>query len=236
MTKTYSNFVDFTTNYNKWVIDQFNSSLGKNIIEVGLGSGGSFQFLPKNCKYLGVDNNSTVIRLNKKKYSKNFYTKADICTNKFIKISQSFKPNSIICLNVLEHIEKDHKALKNMVNSIPVGSYLNILVPSHMNLYNEIDRLAGHFRRYSKKELLKTIYTNINKNQIEIKKIYFFNSVGGIGWLVNKFFKHSSIDSNSVNYQLLLFDKFFIWISKILQPFTKFFFGQSLIVVLKRLK
>jgi SAM-dependent methyltransferase len=234
MTKTYSDAMELTSNYNRWVIKQFEPWLGKRIIEIGIGHGGSFAHLPQNCKYLGVDIDPTVVLLNKKKYPRNKYIVSDVTKEEFVSIAKEFKADTVICFNVLEHIKKDNDALKLILKGLPRGGCLHILVPSHKFLFNEIDKLAGHYRRYSKKELENKILSNFITKEIDIMKFCFFNPVGAIGWLINKYSRHSSIDSNALNFQISVFDKYFIWPSKILQPFTKFFFGQSLILVIKK--
>lgn len=65
----------------------------------------------------------------------------------------SEKPDSIMCMNVFEHIEDDNAALKWMNGSVTDDGNLVLLVPSHPCIYGAIDEAAGHFLRYAKKFL-----------------------------------------------------------------------------------
>src|SRR5207302_1798418 len=56
----------------------------------------------------------------------------------------------IVCMNVLEHIEDDYRALRHMLSLLRPGGTLFLLVPSHDLLYSDFDRASGHYRRYSK--------------------------------------------------------------------------------------
>ena len=52
--------------------------------------------------------------------------------------------------NVIEHIDDDNRAVAHLTNALTPGGHLFILVPALRQLYGELDRLAGHHRRYDK--------------------------------------------------------------------------------------
>ena len=91
---------------------------------------------------------------------------------------RSFAPESVVFLNVLEHIEDDEAVLANLFEVIPEGGRVIVLVPYNMKLYSEFDRQLGHFRRYGENELE-------NKFRVagfEVEKQFFFNKVGVFAW------------------------------------------------------
>jgi 2-polyprenyl-3-methyl-5-hydroxy-6-metoxy-1,4-benzoquinol methylase len=59
--------------------------------------------------------------------------------------------NSIVCSNVLEHIEHDVEAVQQMSTILTQNGTLCLLVPAHQLLYSAYDHSVGHFRRYTKK-------------------------------------------------------------------------------------
>lgn len=89
--------------------------------------------------------------------------------------------DSIFSLNVLEHIENDIAALNYIYDLLKPKGTLIILVPAHKFLFNCIDKYTGHYRRYSKKELLE----KISKTQFTIKKTFYFNFLSILGWYVH---------------------------------------------------
>jgi ubiquinone/menaquinone biosynthesis C-methylase UbiE len=112
--------------------------------------------------------NVSVVRLdltNKEDYSKVGYEKYD----------------SIIALNVLEHVKDDEFALHELYKLLKRGGTLIILVPCHKFLYNVIDTNVGHIRRYTKKELRD----KINKTSFNEERMYYFNMLGIVGWYIN---------------------------------------------------
>ena len=62
--------------------------------------------------------------------------------------------DSILYINVLEHIEDDRAELLSAYRALPVGGFLLLFVPALPQLYSKFDRSVGHFRRYYKKELI----------------------------------------------------------------------------------
>src|SRR5205085_2252032 len=56
--------------------------------------------------------------------------------------------DSILCLNVLEHVQDDLQAMKNLIEKVRPGGTLVALVPAYPGLFNGIDRAVGHHRRY----------------------------------------------------------------------------------------
>ena len=84
-------------------------------------------------------------------------------------------------MNVLEHIENDVFALRQLYKMLKKDGMLIILVPCHKFLYNIIDTQVGHFKRYTKKDL----ESKIRNTQFTIDSIFYFNLLGIIGWYMN---------------------------------------------------
>jgi len=73
-------------------------------------------------------------------------------------------------------------------------------------------------------------------NNIEIKKLEYFNPIGAIGYLANKFVKHRSLNNKSIRFQTQFFDKYLVSLSKAINPITVNLFGQSLVCVVQKKK
>jgi len=61
----------------------------------------------------------------------------------------------IICADVLEHIEEEDKALKNIYKLLKKGGYLIFTSPTYSKHYGTHDKEIGHFRRYDKKDIIR---------------------------------------------------------------------------------
>ncbi len=89
--------------------------------------------------------------------------------------------DTVICLNVLEHIEKDLEALRNIRSTLDDGGCAVILVPSGPSLYNSLDQELGHVRRYSEQQLRDTM----TAAGFDVEAVLRFNRASRPGWWFN---------------------------------------------------
>ncbi len=164
--------------YNKWLVSFFKEFLRGKILEVGCGVG---NFSSQLSEYGDV----TSIDVNDKYVSKaNYENKninigfGDIEVGKYFFNNKKF--DSIICLNVLEHINNHDRALSNMYKLLNNNGFLIILVPAHMLLMSKFDKLLGHFRRYD----IKYLKDQLISQGFTIKVIRYINWWGAIGWFI----------------------------------------------------
>jgi SAM-dependent methyltransferase len=87
--------------------------------------------------------------------------------------------DSILCFNVLEHVEDDAWALRAFRDQLRPGGWLLLLVPAHEVLYGGYDRAAGHVRRYDRAPLLSLL----QRTGFEVEELRHVNPVGALGWL-----------------------------------------------------
>ena len=65
---------------------------------------------------------------------------------------QSF--DTVIFLNVLEHLADDAGALRNVYAALENGGIAVVLVPYGPKLFGTLDEVLGHRRRYTEKQLI----------------------------------------------------------------------------------
>lgn len=165
--------------YNQWTVDKFKQYLKGDILEVGCGIGNFTGFLNQYGKVWAIDvEKEYVIEIKQKLDGKVQVGIGDIEKGKYFFGNQKF--DSIICLNVLEHIKNDTRALSNVYRLLKSGGKLILLVPSHQFLYGEIDRSIDHFRRYDKSKICE----KLNEIGFKIIKSSRLNILGAIGWFV----------------------------------------------------
>jgi len=91
------------------------------------------------------------------------------------------KFDTVICLNVIEHMDDDEQAMKNIVTLLNHSGQAIVLVPRGQRLFGTLDEILGHKKRYSKK-MLQTISKN---SGLKIVKIIPFHKVSTIPWFIN---------------------------------------------------
>ena len=224
---TFSSAIVDARNYMDWIVATLRPYLGQSVLEVGIGHGSYYEYLGKLGRYHGVDIDPANVEGSRARFPGGDFALADICSDEF---RSRFAPGSVdtvVCCNVIEHIEDDNRAVANLANALTAGGHLLILVPALQQLYGELDRLAGHHRRYDK-PLMRKAFAGAPVDILELD--ISIRSVGSPGGL-NRFAKHRSLDDDAVNAQIRIFDKYVLPLSRMVDPLTRGFFGQSLICV-----
>ena len=87
--------------------------------------------------------------------------------------------NAIVSINVLEHIGEDEAELAMYAQLLRKRKgTLNLFVPARPEIYAPIDKDFGHFRRYTKRELI----SKLEKAGFEVEHIRYYNIVGYLAW------------------------------------------------------
>jgi len=227
---TYSSAIGDAVNYTRWVLEAFDGLVGRRILEVGIGHGGYVDHLPPPERYLGVDIDSASVAEARQAHPDREYIEADIGSPDFANRVGHGRFDTILCLNVLEHIESDRQAVVNLLKALEPGGHLLLFVPAFEALYSSLDRLAGHHRRYTRAQLAELVPAGL----AHVARNEYFNSIGGLGWWVNKFMPHKSLNDSAVNGQVRLFDRYILPISRLINPVTRNIFGQSVVFAVRR--
>jgi 2-polyprenyl-3-methyl-5-hydroxy-6-metoxy-1,4-benzoquinol methylase len=217
-------------NYNHWIYSNIQNFVGNNILEVGAGIGNITDFIMFKNKLTLIDIDQNYVDYLNAKYS--FRDKANfkVCKVDIQDIGSSPLAtntyDTIICLNILEHLKNDPNAVENMSTLLQQGGRLIILVPALNILYGSMDVSFGHYRRYNKKQL-KLLIKGLD---LDIVKFYYLNFLGLFGWFINgRIFKNEELPEN----QTKLFDKLVPFLGlaeKIIKPPL----GQSLILIAQK--
>jgi SAM-dependent methyltransferase len=93
---------------------------------------------------------------------------------------ESLRFDTIVCINVLEHVRDDAGALRRLAAMLAPGGALALLVPAHPALYGAYDRLDGHFRRYTRAGLRRLL----EAAGLRVRRLHFLNAPGAVGWWV----------------------------------------------------
>jgi SAM-dependent methyltransferase len=169
--------------YIRWQLEQFAPYLGRRIADVGCGLGNFTESLLDRDLYLGVDLDEELLAELRRNYGhspivQTFVT--DATNPEFVDVLRSRSADTIICANVIEHIQDDRIAVANMIHSLPVGGHLCLLVPAMPFLFGTLDELDGHFRRYTRSTLIE----RFKGLPADLVRIYYFNFAGVPGWFI----------------------------------------------------
>jgi 2-polyprenyl-3-methyl-5-hydroxy-6-metoxy-1,4-benzoquinol methylase len=213
------------TSYHRWIYEQMKPFLRGGILEVGCGIGNLTEWLLQRGKVLATDVNEDYLDILRKKYQDhpNFIGAQiwDIRNDPAETFQHLF--DTIVCSNVLEHIEDDDLVLKYYYELLSQGGRLVLLVPALKPIYNHLDRGLGHFRRYGRMEL----HEKLTRSGFKICDLTYFNIFGILGWFVNgTLFRRQLLPAGQVR----MFNRMAPLLMRIEKTLPKWV-GQSLIAV-----
>lgn len=133
------------------------------------------------------------------------------------------KVDTVIYIDVLEHIENDRAELQEATSHLSQEGRLIVLSPAFNFLYSPFDKSIGHFRRYDRK-----MYQALTPTDCRIEKLMYLDSVGAATSLVNRMFLSQAMPT--VN-QILFWDRRIIPIAKWIDRLLRYRVGRSLLGV-----
>ncbi len=214
--------------FNQWMYDVIKPFLGERVAELGSGRGNLSKLLKEKRQLLATDYRADYVNELRERWgevSSVHVSQIDLRESISYEVVRGFRPDTVVCLNVLEHIEDDQAVLNNLRRVLPANARLVFLVPYNPKLTSEFDRQIGHFRRYDRGELER----KMKQAGFTVERQIFFNKAGVLAWWIgNTLMRQRTITT----WQLRIYN-FLTPIFRVLDnmlPFT----GLSTIVVARQ--
>ena len=136
-----------------------------------------------------------------------------------------FAPESVVFLNVLEHIEDDAAALRELHRKLVPGGRLLVYVPAFQVLYTSMDRKVGHLRRYTR----ATLIAAVTAAGFAVEHSRYADSLGFFATLVFKLFGNArgTLDRHGIR----LYDRRVFPLSRALDALVSPLFGKNVLLV-----
>jgi glycosyltransferase involved in cell wall biosynthesis len=194
-------------NFNVWMADTVNPFLGERILEIGAGTGNLTRPLSNRKKYYAAtDISAENLDALRNRFAHRPNLDARICDVQSAEQVAQFTGmvDTVVCLNVLEHVADPDAAARNIFNVLPSGGRAIILVPQGQELYGTIDAAIGHYLRYSKDQLR----ARLEGAGFEVEQIVDFNRISRPGWyFTGRVFKRKTLS----RFSLRIFNKL-VWL------------------------
>ena len=216
----------FAVNYHRWILRRLTPFLGKRIVEVGAGAGSFSELLletkPDSLMLLEPSNMYAALIQRLSTADKTRIAQAYQCTLGEAKFSSP--PDSIVYVNVLEHIEEDEGELRTAHSILAPGGRVLVFVPANRWLMGSIDRQLGHFRRYTMDELILKC-----RNAGFIIRLSSYFDMAGIvpWWLKYCLFKSDRMEPAAVR----LYDRWVVPIARALEGLVSPPVGKNILLV-----
>jgi SAM-dependent methyltransferase len=131
--------------------------------------------------------------------------------------------DTIIYIDVLEHIEDDREELNRAAAHLRPGGHVIVLSPAHQRLFSPFDAAIGHFRRYNRRML-----SAISPASLRLERMRYLDCAGVILSAANMLLLRQSMPSKK---QLLFWDRWIVPISRVLDKPFLYSIGKTIIAV-----
>jgi glycosyltransferase involved in cell wall biosynthesis len=168
--------------FTRWMADEIRPYIGERVLEIGAGTGNlTLQLIPRKL-YWASDINPHYLTylqnlLPEHPYLRVGYTDGEIQDS----YPSEERFDTVICLNVVEHLANDFGALRNIWEALEEGGRAIVLVPCGPNLFGTLDEVLGHHRRYTRAQFEELA----EQAGFQVEALLAFNRIGSPAWWLN---------------------------------------------------
>ncbi|MFV0445776.1 MAG: class I SAM-dependent methyltransferase [Planctomycetaceae bacterium] len=218
--------------YPRYLYDSVALELGQRVWEIGVGYGTYTEWLRADGKQvLATDVDiDCVTRIAHRFSGDDGVQSAHVDLNQPATVSAlaGFHADSVLCFNVLEHIQDDVAALTAIRSAVAPDACLGLIVPAHQHLYGRMDAEAGHFRRYSRGSL----HGVLTAAGWRIGRLRYRNLIGAAGWWYHSHCRKSAgLADRSINWQMRQMDVWLPRFARITDPLCGWIAGLSVLAI-----
>jgi len=214
------------THYRRWIVDEIDPYLGKRIAEVGAGIGSITRILlERPVEHLvAFEPSSNMFPHLARAVDGHANAKA---VNELFGGEQAGQDyDSVVYINVLEHVEHEREELLAAYHALRPGGHLLVFVPALAWLYSNFDRDVGHFRRYSR-DGLQRVVTHAG---FDLVRSRYFDVAGVLPWYIHFTLLGGGMGKGSVS----LYDRWVVPPMRRLEGWVAPPVGKNILLVARR--
>ena len=164
------------TNWKRYWSYHLKPYVGRRVLDVGAGIGSTIDVLctDEQDKWIALEPDPALAaRLTQIRSGKSTLGKVEVRTGTLDTMPSSEKFDTILYIDVLEHIEEDRQELEKAARKLTSDGKIVVLSPAHEWLFTAFDESIGHFRRYTKASLQSII-----PSSLRVEKIFYLDLWG----------------------------------------------------------
>ena len=165
--------------FNRWMADVVRPYVGERVLETGAGTGNLTVNLTPRTSYWATDINPLYLDKLGELCRTRPYLRVQLTdVTRIETFPAKEKFDTVIALNVIEHVDDDVGALRNIWEALEEGGRAILLVPRGPELFGTLDQAFGHRRRYSEEQIAQAA----QQAGFAARETLKFNRVGTLGW------------------------------------------------------
>jgi glycosyltransferase involved in cell wall biosynthesis len=167
--------------FTRWMAETIKPYVGERVLEIGAGTGNLTENLVPRGFYMASDVNSQYLSRLEQLRQTRPYLRVQRTDAARPETYPEERFDTVVCLNVVEHLQDDVAALRNIRNALDEHGRAIILVPNGPALFGSLDKVLGHYRRYTREQLIHAC----EEAGFSVQALLKFNRIGAPGWWWN---------------------------------------------------
>jgi SAM-dependent methyltransferase len=217
--------LDDADRYADWIVSLIEPQVGHDVLEVGAGHGTITTRLAPGRHIVASDISVRCTDALARRFAGR--SEVEVITADVHGATSGRSFDSVVLINVLEHIPDDRSALTDLYVGLRPGGTVIVYVPAFQGLYSEFDRRVGHVRRYRKATLCEAL----EHAGFEVESLRYVNAVGAVAWWVLA----RQLGRNPTTRGVVqLYDRLAVPVVRRLEDNRDPPFGQSLLAIARR--
>jgi SAM-dependent methyltransferase len=215
--------------YNRWIFKALGKHIGTRILEVGCGIGNMTPFFLDAEDLTCIDVAPESVDLVRRLFAAHPQVSAlaaDVADPAIVGRLGPGRYDTAVCINVLEHVEADAAALRNLRALLRPGGKLVLFVPAGQYLYGRLDEALGHYRRYTVPSLRELA----RAQGLDVVDAYYMNVAGVPGWFLSSRLLRREAPPRGLLWLFNLLTPPLAWTEEKLRPP----FGLSVVCIVQR--
>ena len=176
----------------RWSLELMAPHLGSRVLEAGAGTGNLTRHLLDRERLVAVEKNTFHSRALQRRWghlTKVSIIEGDLEDPGLYENLANENLDSVLCVNVLEHLARPDRALSGFARLLKSGGRVVVLIPAHQWLFSNVDRALGHTKRFNESEVRRML----EDGGFRVTTVSPFNRFGVLGWLLNKWSGQTTI-------------------------------------------
>jgi len=164
-------------NYTDWIADLCQPYLGQRVLEVGAGHGDlTARFIGAGAAVVATDISERCVAVLEERFADT--EQVEVRRLDLFDHDDAGGYDSAVLVNVLEHLSDDGAALTELLRLVRPGGHVLLYVPAFERLYSPFDRTIGHYRRYDRPTLARTV----QRAGLGVIEARYVNQLGALAW------------------------------------------------------
>jgi SAM-dependent methyltransferase len=172
-----------TPHLNRWIFDRLRPWCGRRVMEVGAGIGNITELLSDRELVVATEIEQEFLGRLRARFAgqPSVVVQGLDLEDVDVESLRAHQLDTVVCVNVLEHVRNDRGALERLRDAMQPGGRLLLYLPALPWLYGSLDKGLQHHRRYARRPLEQLL----QETGWRILHLSWMNVLGIPGWFLN---------------------------------------------------